>query len=99
MLPRMATPPLPLRHAMKWALLAALLAGVFAFATYPNIPPASDLWDYSQEARQLGRGEGFTSLYTYPVHLGQDEPPFPVRWRMPLFAAMGAVLWRLDVPL
>lgn len=95
----MAKGPLPLRPAVGWAILAAVLAALFAFATYPNIPPASDLWDYSQEARQLGRGEGFTSLYTYPVHLGQDEPPFPVRWRMPLFAVMGATLWQLDVPL
>ena len=90
---------LPLRHAAMWALLAALLAGAFALVTYPSIPPSSDLWDYSQEARQLARGEGFTSLYTYPVHLGHDEPPFPVRWRMPLFAALGAMLLWLGVPL
>ncbi|HEU5312037.1 MAG TPA: hypothetical protein VFV24_11340, partial [Candidatus Eisenbacteria bacterium] len=76
-----------------------LFATVFALATYPNIPPASDLWDYSQEARQLARGEGFTSLYTYPVHLGQDEPPFPVRWRMPLYTGIGAALYGLGVPL
>jgi hypothetical protein len=95
----MVTGPASLRQATWWAILAAILAAVFALATYPNIPPASDLWDYSQEARQLGRGEGFTSLYTYPVHLGQDEPPFPVRWRMPLYAGLGAALWWLDVPL
>ncbi|HET9250658.1 MAG TPA: hypothetical protein VFP58_00905, partial [Candidatus Eisenbacteria bacterium] len=95
----MTATAMPLRPAAMWALLAALLATVFTLATYPNIPPASDLWDYSQEARQLGRGEGFTSLYTYPVHLGQDEPPFPVRWRMPLYAALGAGLWWLGVPL
>jgi hypothetical protein len=95
----MTPAPLPFRQAARWAILAAFLAAVFAIVTYPNIPPASDLWDYSQEARQLGRGEGFTSLYTYPVHLGQDDAPFPVRWRMPLYTALGATLWRLDVPL
>ena len=95
----MTATTLPIRHAAKWALFAALLATMFALVTYPNIPPASDLWDYSQEARQLARGEGFTSLYTYPVHLGHDEPPFPVRWRMPLFAGLGAVLLWLGVPL
>jgi hypothetical protein len=90
---------LPIRNAARWAILASCLAALFALVTYPNIPPASDLWDYSQEARQLGRGEGFTSLYTYPVHLGPDDAPFPVRWRMPLYAALGATLWQLGVPL
>lgn len=91
--------PLPLRDAVAWALFAAIVATAFALATYPNVPPASDVWDYSQEARQLARGEGFTSLYTYPVHLGHDSPPFPVRWRMPLYAALGAALLKLGVAL
>jgi hypothetical protein len=88
---------LPLRDAIAWAIFAAIVATVFALATYPNVPPASDVWDYSQEARQVARGEGFTSLYTYPTHLGHDSAPFPVRWRMPLYAALGAVLLKLGV--
>src|SRR6185295_3498687 len=98
-LPGMNRDSLPLRDAVAWALFAAALATVFALATYPNVPPSSDVWDYSQEARQMARGEGFTSLYTYPVHLGHDTPPFPVRWRMPLYAAMGAALLKLGLPL
>ncbi|HKW50357.1 MAG TPA: hypothetical protein VJQ53_01350 [Candidatus Eisenbacteria bacterium] len=90
---------LPLRDAVAWALFAAFMATAFALATYPNVPPASDVWDYSQEARQLARGEGFTSLYTYPTHLGNDSAPFPVRWRMPLYAALGAALLKVGVPL
>ena len=96
---------LPLRQALGWGLAALILSTLFSFLVYPNIPPASDLWDYSQEARQIVRGQGFTSLYTYPVLLdvpgdaGQEGPPFPVRWRLPLFAALGAVLLLLGVPL
>ena len=91
--------PLPLRMAMAWALFAAAVATAFAFATYRALPPASDAWDYAQEARQLARGEGFTSLYTYPSHIGEDHPPFPVRWRMPGFAWVGAGLLKWGVPL
>jgi hypothetical protein len=90
---------LPLRGAVAWALFAAIVTTAFAFATYPNVSPASDVWDYAQEAKQLARGEGFTSLYTYPTHLGPDSPPFPVRWRMPLYAALGAGLLKLGVSL
>lgn len=83
---------LPIRPAVYWGLAALLLSLVFAAATYRAVSPANDLWDYAQEARQMARGQGFTSLYTYPVHLGRHEtPPFPVRWRMPGYAARGAV--------
>ncbi|HYQ89659.1 MAG TPA: hypothetical protein VEU09_08540 [Candidatus Binatia bacterium] len=87
------------RAAALWFLLALAAGILFANAAHPNIAPASDLWDYSQEARQLARGEGFTSLYTYPVFLGHDEPPFPVRWRMPLYAVLGALLLKLGIAL
>jgi hypothetical protein len=84
---------LPIRAAILWGLGAFAFALLFTTAVFRNIPPASDLWDYSQEARQLARGQGFTSLYTYPTHLGSDEePPFPVRWRQPLYAARGAMV-------
>ena len=92
-------PPLPWRDAALWGLLALAIAAVFACVTYPRVPPSSDVWDYSQEARQLARGEGFTSLYTYPTHLGRDPAPFPVRWRMPLYAAIGALFLAAGVPL
>jgi len=87
------------RVAFLWFLLALVAGLFFAHAALPGIAPASDLWDYAQEARQLARGDGFTSLYTYPVFLGQDQPPFPVRWRMPLYAALGALLLRLGIAL
>ncbi len=84
---------------MVWFALSLAAGLIFAHAALPHIAPASDLWDYSQEARQLARGEGFTSLYTYPVFLGHDAPPFPVRWRMPLYAVLGALLLKLGVAL
>ena len=90
---------LPWRAALLWALLALALATLFACVTYSRVPPASDVWDYAQEARQLARGQGFTSLYTYPTHLGTEPAPFPVRWRMPLYAAIGAAFLTLGIPL
>jgi hypothetical protein len=87
------------RTTLLWFLFALAVGTVFARAALPGIAPASDLWDYSQEARQIARGEGFTSLYTYPVHLGHEEPPFPVLWRMPLYAVLGALLLKLGVAL
>jgi hypothetical protein len=92
--------PLYLRDALFWGIGALAVALLFAAIVRPNIGPSSDVWDYSQEARQLARGEGFTSLYTYPVHLGpEDRPPFPVRWRMPLYAARGAIALRMGLPM
>src|SRR5690242_12114754 len=88
-----------MRSTALWFLLALAAGILFARAAHPGIAPASDLWDYSQEARQLARGDGFTSLYTYPVFLGHDAPPFPVRWRMPLYAVLGALLLKLGVAL
>ncbi len=91
---------LPIRAAILWGLGAFALALLFTVAVFRNISPASDLWDYSQEARQLARGQGFTSLYTYPTHLGPgDEPPFPVRWRQPLYAARGAMVLNMGATL
>ena len=93
-------PKLPLRLALLWALLAIAIASLHAAVTVRQIPPASDLWDYAQEARQISRGQGFTSLYTYPTLLGEREaPPFPVRWRMPLFAWRGSLMLQSGVPL
>jgi hypothetical protein len=91
---------LPIRAAILWGLAALVFALLFSMATFRTISPSSDLWDYSQEARQLVRGEGFTSLYTYPAHLSsQDHPPFPVRWRMPLYAARGEMVLKAGAPL
>src|SRR2546427_3973075 len=95
----MDSEPASWRTAFLWATVALAAGTLFAHAALPGIAPASDLWDYSQEARQIARGEGFTSLYTYPVFLGQDEPPFPVRWRMPLYAVLGALLLKLGIAL
>jgi hypothetical protein len=90
---------LPWRVALSWALLALAIAACFAYVALSRIPPSSDVWDYAQEARQLARGDGFTSLYTYPTHLGIEPAPFPVRWRMPLYAAIGAMFLTVGVPL
>ncbi len=78
---------------MLWALLALGISSLHATVTVRQISPSSDLWDYAQQARQIARGEGFTSLYTYPTLLGAEEqPPYPVRWRMPLFSWRGAMM-------
>ncbi len=90
---------LPVGQALMWGLLAACLAALFAAATFRHVADSSDVWDYSQEARQIHRGEGFTSLYTYPVQLNGGGPAFPVRWRMPGWAAVGSVLLSLGIPL
>jgi len=96
----LAPAKLPWRAALLWALLAVTLAGFHAAVTVRQISPSSDLWDYSQEARQIARGQGFTSLYTYPTLLGaHEEPPYPVRWRMPLFAWRGSLMLRSGTPL
>ncbi|MGH7681367.1 MAG: hypothetical protein ACRENN_05205 [Candidatus Eiseniibacteriota bacterium] len=91
--------PTVLRAAAAWALAAVAVALLFSWAALPQLPPASDAWDYAQEARQLARGEGFTSLYTYPTHLGSDHAPYPVRWRMPGYAVLGAGLMKLGIAL
>jgi len=88
-----------MRSTALWFLLALAAGILFARAAQPGISPASDLWDHAQSARQIARGEGFTSLYTYPLFLGQDDAPFPVRWRMPLYALIGALLLKLGVAL
>lgn len=91
---------LPWRPALLWALLAFALALAHAAVTSCQIAPASDLWDYAQQARQIARGEGFTSLYSYPTLVGPDErPPYPVRWRMPLYSWRGAQLLKAGVAL
>src|SRR5712671_2196849 len=95
----METPARSFRTAALWFLLALAVGVLFARAAFPGIAPASDVWDYSQEARQIARGEGFTSLYTYPIFLGHDDAPFPVRWRMPLYAVLGALLLKLGLAL
>src|SRR5438093_11223233 len=87
------------RVALLWFLLALAVGILFSRAAIPGIAPASDLWDYSQEARQIARGQGFTSLYTYPAFLDHWEAPFPVLWRMPLYAALGALLLKVGIPL
>ena len=86
--------------ALLWFLLALAVGILFSRAALPGIAPASDLWDYSQEARQIARGEGFTSLYTYPLFLGaSSSSPYPVLWRMPLYALLGALLLKLGIAL
>ncbi len=98
--PPQTPPKLPWRQALLWALLAIALATAHSAVTSRQIAPASDLWDYSQQARQVARGEGFTSLYSYPTLVGPDErPPYPVRWRMPLYSWRGAQFLHTGVPL
>jgi hypothetical protein len=87
------------RTTFLWFALALGAGMLFAGAALPGIAPSSDLWDYSQEARQIHRGDGFTSLYTYPVFLRHEDPPFPVLWRMPLYAVLGALLLELGIAL
>jgi 4-amino-4-deoxy-L-arabinose transferase-like glycosyltransferase len=51
-----------------------------------KINPFSDLWDYAQQGRELYRGHGFTSLFTYPVVLPYEKDGhFYNLWRPPLY--------------
>lgn len=74
-------------------LTAALLAGVYALHGRNLIGPHDDDWDYLHQARQLLRGEGFSSLWTHPVNL-TVEPDAVARfhnlWKPP---AMALLLW------
>ncbi|MCA9429255.1 MAG: glycosyltransferase family 39 protein, partial [Candidatus Omnitrophica bacterium] len=78
------------------ALFAVLVLTVFrlSFVFYPP-GPYSDVWDYSQLARNLTEGEGYVSNFTYPLALHYEiEPPFPTLWRVPLFSSLIAfVFW------
>ena len=98
--PRRQQNPLPLRDAILWGIAALAISLLFAAVVRPTIGPSSDLWDHSQAARQVARGDGFTSLYTYPALLGaKDHAPFPERWRMPLYAVRGALALRMGFKL
>ncbi|HSQ60552.1 MAG TPA: hypothetical protein VLT84_08990 [Acidobacteriota bacterium] len=100
--PERVVPParLPWRVALGWAALAGALAVLYSVLTFPHLSPANDVWDYAQQARQIARGEGFTSLYTYPTLLGAGEtPPYPVRWRMPLYSWRGAMMISSGTPM
>ncbi|MCA9426423.1 MAG: glycosyltransferase family 39 protein, partial [Candidatus Omnitrophica bacterium] len=83
------------------ALFAALVLTVFrlSFVFYPP-GPYSDVWDYSQLARNLAEGEGYVSNFTYPLALHYEtEPPFPTLWRVPLFSSLIAfVFWLTGSP-
>ena len=95
----MARSSVSFRSVILCGALGLAVGIAFAAAAIPTISPSSDLWEYAQEARQIARGQGFTSLYTYPVFLGREGPPFPVLWRMPLYPSLGAFLLWLGVRL
>jgi len=70
---------------------AALAAGAHAYATSPRELRFPDAFDYAQMGRQISRGEGMTSLQTFPYALGwlaehdrDASPPWPNVWRFPL---------------
>lgn len=101
-------------------LLAAVLLAAFAWAvpSFTNewegpgainekLTPYCDFWDYAQMGRQLVRGEGFTSLFTYPINLTADtielkrgEAPDNIQydnfWRPPLFPLMTAGIFKFN---
>jgi hypothetical protein len=104
-----------------WILLSlAVLLAVIAWAipSFTNewegsgainekLTPYCDFWDYAQMGRQLVRGEGFTSLFTYPINLAADtkdadswkaadEVLFHSYWRPPLFPLMTAGIFKLN---
>jgi hypothetical protein len=54
-----------------------------------HVGETSDAWDYLQQARQIYRGDGFTSLFTYVPYLPSSRAhvehtgTFPQLWRQP----------------
>ncbi len=90
----------PRRPAKRWhlALLTGLAAAILAAAWQGfdarDVAPYSDTWDYLQLARQIWTGQGFTSLFSYPVFLPlSDTLPFPLLWRPPLQPVLTAFLF------
>jgi hypothetical protein len=90
------------RRPHPWhLLLLALLALGVSFGAWHDydpdiVPPYSDVWDYLQLGRQVATGQGFTSLFTYPLFLpwsGDASPAdghFPLLWRPPAYPLLVA---------
>lgn len=82
-------------------LVLALVSGAAALLAFAGLnpaaaPPWSDMWDYLQLARQLHAGQGFSSLFTYPIFLssgGADGGMFAELWRPPGFPLLVAALF------
>jgi len=88
----------------RWKL--PLLAGLCAWILWAGARPAlwypgnltvlSDIWDYAQQGRELYRGHGFTSLFTYPVVYGQNPAGvFANLWRPPLYPLLISLGFKL----
>lgn len=71
------------------AVVAVLLS--WAVRGIGNIPLHDDDWDYLHQARQLYRGQGFTSLWTHPANLHHEPAPterFHNLWKPPAMALL-----------
>jgi 4-amino-4-deoxy-L-arabinose transferase-like glycosyltransferase len=87
-------------RAWHLALLLVLALGICVGAWHdfdPEVvPPYSDTWDYLQLGRQIATGQGFTSLFSYPLFLpwsGDSSPAdghFPLLWRPPIYPMLVA---------
>ncbi len=74
-------------NALLFLLGTSSVLWVFLYSLGPKIPiPHSDCWDYIQLGRSIAEGNGFESLFTYPILLSIDpEPPFLTFWRLPVY--------------
>jgi 4-amino-4-deoxy-L-arabinose transferase-like glycosyltransferase len=86
------------------AFVSVVAAGVWwiAYVSSPQALIVVDAHDYAQMARQLARGEGWTSLQAFPYLLEwlperglSIEPPWPVVTRFPLPILVEAFAFRL----
>jgi len=57
-----------------------------------RVSHVADTWDYLQLGRQLERGQGFTTLFSYVPFLPASTtgPPFPLYWRQPGYPVLVA---------
>ena len=80
------------------AVVASLVWAEYAGRNYLPHMFFTDTYDYAQMGRQVYRGEGFTSLQTFPYVLGflaehgiSSEPPWPNTTRFPLMSVLHAI--------
>ncbi len=81
-----------------WITLLSIVCWYWVYLGTFNenwINPFSDIWDYAQQARELYRGHGFTSLFTYPIVLPYTQDGlFYNLWRPPVYPYMVSLIFR-----
>ncbi len=88
----------------KYAFLILVMGWLLVWAAWSNLyrpdtfSPLGDIWDYAQQGRQLVRGEGFSSQFTYPILMKQDagHVPYSNLWRPPGYPWLASMAFRIS---